>query len=125
MSAWPPAWRACCGTPGRRGFCAGGAWIIGEWLRSWVLSGFPWNLLGYSWAFSDQMMQIVAWTGSWGLSLITMVGCGLPALLLRWAPIAEEAPPLAGKAGWCADRRPGRARPRLVDRCGAPVGRER
>jgi apolipoprotein N-acyltransferase len=90
-------------TPGpARVLALGGAWIIGEWLRSWVLSGFPWNLLGYSWAFSDQMMQIVAWTGSWGLSLITMVGCGLPALLLRWAPNAEDAPPLAGKAGWCA-----------------------
>lgn len=90
-------------TPGpARILALGGAWIIGEWLRSWVLSGFPWNLLGYSWAFSDPMMQIVAWTGTWGLSLISVIGCGLPALLLRWAPNAEDAPPLAGKAGWSA-----------------------
>ncbi len=90
-------------TPGpARILALGGAWIIGEWLRSWVLSGFPWNLLGYSWAFSDQMMQIVAWTGSWGLSLITVIGCGLPALLLRWSPSADAPPPLAGKAGWSA-----------------------
>jgi apolipoprotein N-acyltransferase len=90
-------------TPGpARILALGGAWIIGEWLRSWVLSGFPWNLLGYSWAFSDQMMQIVAWTGSWGLSLITIIGCGPPALLLRWSPAADAPPPLAGKAGWSA-----------------------
>jgi apolipoprotein N-acyltransferase len=90
-------------TPGpARILALGGAWIVGEWLRSWVLSGFPWNLLSYSWAFSDQMMQIVAWTGAWGLSLITVIGCGLPALLLRWSPSAEGPPPLAGKAGWSA-----------------------
>lgn len=79
----------------------GGAWIVGEWLRSWVLSGFPWNLLGYSWAFSDAMMQTAAWTGSWGLSLATVVGCGLAALLLRWTPGSQTVPPL-GKAGFLA-----------------------
>ena len=90
-------------TPGpARVLALAGAWIVGEWLRSWVLSGFPWNLLAYSWAFSDPMMQIVAWTGAWGLSLITVIGCGLPALLLRWSPSAEGSPPAAGKAGWAA-----------------------
>jgi apolipoprotein N-acyltransferase len=77
----------------------GGAWIIGEWLRSWVLTGFPWNLLGYSWAFSDSIMQAAAWTGVWGLSLMTMVACGMPALLLRWSPGSPDLPAIIGKAG--------------------------
>jgi len=80
----------------------GGAWIVGEWLRSWVLSGFPWNLLGYSWGFSDSMMQTAAWTGSWGLSLMTVVGCGLTALLFRWSPVSPAGPPVIGKAGLLA-----------------------
>ncbi len=77
----------------------GGTWIIGEWLRSWVLTGFPWNLLGYSWAFSDPMMQAAAWTGIWGLSLMTIVACTMPALLLRWSAGSPDIPAVIGKAG--------------------------
>jgi apolipoprotein N-acyltransferase len=90
-------------TPGpARVLALGAAWIVGEWLRSWVLSGFPWNLLGYSWGFSDSMMQLAAWTGSWGLSLMTVVACGLAALLLRWSPESAQVQPLLGKAGFMA-----------------------
>jgi apolipoprotein N-acyltransferase len=57
------------------------SWVFFEWLRGWVLTGFPWNLVGYVWAFSDPMNQLAALTGIWGLSLVTMIGLGLPALL--------------------------------------------
>lgn len=56
-------------------------WVFFEWLRGWLLTGFPWNLVGYIWAFSDPMNQLAALTGIWGLSLVTMIGLGLPALL--------------------------------------------
>ena len=23
-------------------------WVVGEWLRGWLMGGFPWGLLGYS-----------------------------------------------------------------------------
>jgi apolipoprotein N-acyltransferase len=59
-------------------------WTLFEWLRGWVLTGFPWNLVGYSWAFSDQMNQFAALTGIWGLSLVTVTVAALPALLLDW-----------------------------------------
>jgi apolipoprotein N-acyltransferase len=59
------------------------AWLFFEWLRSWVFSGFPWNLAGYVWAFSDAMNQFAALAGIWGLTLVTIVGLGLPALLAR------------------------------------------
>jgi apolipoprotein N-acyltransferase len=58
------------------------SWTIFEWLRGWVLSGFPWNLLGYSWAFSDAMNQFAALGGVWGLSLVTVMVAALPALFL-------------------------------------------
>jgi apolipoprotein N-acyltransferase len=59
------------------------AWLFFEWVRSWLFSGFPWNLAGYVWAFSDGMNQFAALAGIWGLSLVTIVGLGLPALLAR------------------------------------------
>lgn len=66
------------------------AWLLAEWFRSWVLTGFPWNLMGTVWAFSDAMVQVTAWTGVWGLSLITVVAAALPYLFgktlrPRWA----------------------------------------
>lgn len=60
------------------------SWTVFEWLRGWVLSGFPWNLIGYSWAFSDSMNQFAALSGIWGLSLVTLLVAALPALLLDW-----------------------------------------
>jgi len=60
------------------------AWTLFEWLRSWVLTGFPWNLIGTCWAFSDAMNQLAALTGVWGLSLVTVIVAALPALLVDW-----------------------------------------
>jgi apolipoprotein N-acyltransferase len=68
-------------------------WTLCEWLRSWVLTGFPWNLVGYCWAFSDAMNQFAALAGIWGLSLVTVIAAALPALLVDWdgRPSAGEA----------------------------------
>ncbi len=55
-------------------------WIFGEWLRSWVFTGFSWNLLGSAWLFSDRIVQVAGLTGSWGLSVLTLLVCGAPAV---------------------------------------------
>jgi apolipoprotein N-acyltransferase len=60
------------------------AWTVAEWLRGWVLTGFPWNLIGYAWAFSDSMNQFAAWFGIWGLSFVTVAASATPALLVDW-----------------------------------------
>jgi apolipoprotein N-acyltransferase len=60
-------------------------WTLFEWLRGWVLTGFPWNLLGTCWAFSDSMNQFAALVGVWGLSLVTVIVAALPALLVDWS----------------------------------------
>jgi apolipoprotein N-acyltransferase len=67
------------------------SWTIFEWLRSWVLTGFPWNLVGYCWAFSDAMNQLAALTGIWGLSLVTIIAAAMPALLVDWAGTSAGA----------------------------------
>ena len=58
-----------------------GFWLLAEWLRATVLTGFPWNLLGTVWAFSPTMLQLASVTGVWGLSVVTLLAAGAPALL--------------------------------------------
>ena len=59
------------------------AWTFVEWLRSWVFTGFPWNLLGTVWMPLDAMLQPAAWIGTYGLSLVTVAAAGLPVLVLE------------------------------------------
>lgn len=57
------------------------AWVLAEWLRSWVGTGFPWNLIGTAWTFSPPMLQISAVIGVYGLSLVTVLAAAMPAVL--------------------------------------------
>lgn len=61
-------------------------WAFSEWLRAWVFTGFPWNLMGSVWAFSDAMIQPAAFIGTYGLSLITVVVCCYPAVTAESEP---------------------------------------
>ncbi len=57
------------------------AWVVFEWLRGHILTGFPWNLVGYAWAGSDEIIQITALIGIYGLSLVTVLICSSPVAL--------------------------------------------
>jgi apolipoprotein N-acyltransferase len=60
-------------------FCV--IWVLLEWVRSWIFTGFPWNLLGTVWTFSDAMIQGASIYGVYGLSFITILAAGIPAIL--------------------------------------------
>lgn len=57
-------------------------WSLMEWLRGVLFTGFPWNLSGYIWGFSDTIMQSTAIWGVYGLGVITLLLCFLPLFLL-------------------------------------------
>jgi apolipoprotein N-acyltransferase len=57
------------------------ALTISEWLRSWVMTGLPWNPVGSVWDFSLPVLQFGALGGIWGLSLLTYLIFLAPALL--------------------------------------------
>ena len=59
------------------------SWIVVfEWIRSWILTGFPWNLWGSCLAFSDELLQSAAIFGTYGLSFALIAVTAAPALLL-------------------------------------------
>lgn len=70
---------------------AASAWVVFEWLRSWVLGGFPWNLAAYSWIGVPGALEAGAWLGAYGVSfLVVWSNAGLARSLLDrdWRPLA-------------------------------------
>jgi len=58
-------------------------WNLAEWLRGHIFTGFPWNLAGYTWGFSDIMLQTSAIWGIYGLGLLTIFLALVPYILIR------------------------------------------
>ena len=57
------------------------AWSAAEWMRGHWFTGFPWNLVGYTWSWSDAMMQGGALLGAYGVSFLTVLVAAAPAAL--------------------------------------------
>lgn len=58
-------------------------WVLSEYGRTYLFSGFPWNLLGYIWGKSLVISQVASLGGVYGLSLITLLLSGSLDLLWR------------------------------------------
>lgn len=52
-----------------------------EWLRGHVLSGFPFDLLGYALTANDEMLQLASAIGVYGLTFVAALIAATPALI--------------------------------------------
>ncbi len=80
------------------GFAA--CWIVTEWMRGWVFTGFAWNplamvLLG---PFdSPGLAGLAKWTGTYGLSGLVVI---LAGMIRDWPAIARRAGPGRQRQVW-------------------------
>lgn len=88
------------------------SWALFEWLRGHLFTGFPWNLIGYSWTGFLPVLQSVSLFGIYGLSLLTVLVAALPALFAdpdlpprrAWAALAAGLLLVVVGTGWGAAR---------------------
>ena len=79
-----------------------------EWLRGHLLSGFPWNTLGYALTTPLVLAQTASLVGIWALTFITIAVCATPAALAderaetrrRWLPLALGIAVLLAMTGY-------------------------
>jgi len=55
---------------------------LGEWLRGHVLTGFPWNTLGYALTEPLALAQTASLIGLWGLTFLAVAIFASPAVLI-------------------------------------------
>ncbi|WP_082472675.1 apolipoprotein N-acyltransferase [Sphingomonas sp. Leaf357] len=75
----------------------GAGWIITEWLRATLFTGYPWNPLGVVWLPLPGVAHVAAWFGTYALSGVTVVIAGLllPLAWRRWKPALFAILPIA------------------------------
>ncbi|MCB5191432.1 apolipoprotein N-acyltransferase [Methylobacillus arboreus] len=60
-------------------------WVLSEWVRSWIFTGFPWLLAGYSQIPGSPLAGFAPVLGIHGVSLATVLSASLlAALALHW-----------------------------------------
>lgn len=58
-------------------------WCLSEWFRGFFLTGFPWNPVSSVLAVSPNLIQTLAWWGTYGLSLVIVIVFAWPAVWLN------------------------------------------
>ncbi|QIK38044.1 apolipoprotein N-acyltransferase [Caldichromatium japonicum] len=79
-----------------------GIWVLGEWVRSWLFTGFPWLSLGYS-QIDGPLAGYAPILGVYGVSLLVALSGGLLWGMAAWRGRAPNFALIALAALWlCA-----------------------
>jgi apolipoprotein N-acyltransferase len=71
-----------------------GAWVVAEMLRSWLFTGFAWNLLGYVFMSKLAIAQAASYISVYGLSLIAVMIFSAPYVAIRYVKKNQSMKPL-------------------------------
>lgn len=79
-----------------------GMWVVFEWTRSWLFTGFPWAPMALSQWQRPAVLQSAAWVGAYGVSfMLVAFNLGLTAYLFRlFRPIRRAAASLEHPVWW-------------------------
>ena len=61
----------------RRCIALPAAWVLTEWIRGWLFTGFPWLALGYSQAPHSPLSGVAPLAGVYGVGLAAVASAGL------------------------------------------------
>jgi len=67
-------------------------WTAGEYIKSWFLTGFPWENLGYSQFLALPVIQIADITGVYGISFLLVLVNGVIFVLLETFALKKPVP---------------------------------
>jgi apolipoprotein N-acyltransferase len=82
----PPGWR-------RAILALPAAWVLGEWVRGWIFTGFPWLALGYSQVPDSPLAGFAPVLGVYGVSLLAALSAGALAAIPPSPPGGRRARP--------------------------------
>jgi len=93
LALFPAAAAFACTRPGvpqaiHCGLLAPAAWTLGEWMRGWLLYGFPWLAAGYSQVPASPLAGYAPVLGIYGVTLATAATAGL--IVVLWQRVSER-----------------------------------
>lgn len=90
-------------------------WVVTEWLREVLFTGFPWNLGAYAWIEVPGALPLTAWVGPHGVAYLLVlcnVALGISLVSRRWrlglATVGVSLVTLALAARWATPGETGR-----------------
>jgi apolipoprotein N-acyltransferase len=81
LVGWLQAWARDCGAAARLLLLMPALWMLLEWVRGWIFTGFPWLAVGYAAAPYGPLAGFAPMLGVYGVSLLTGLSAGLIAFI--------------------------------------------